>query len=105
MMIGRSGWLARMRATHVEPVDVRQRQVEQDEVGSRVGDAVDRTHATVDVFDLEALGPQHADERLADALVVLDQQHGRVRACDVGVVQCAKRRFHRLVIGTRSAAT
>ncbi len=88
-------------ATHVEPVDVRQCQVEQDQVGSSSGDAVDRTHATVDVLDHEALGSQDTDERFADALVVLDQQHGRARADDPGVVRCAKRRFHRLVIGTR----
>jgi hypothetical protein len=55
-------------------------------------------------MDVEALGAQHADERLADPIVVLDQQHGGARSGERGVAGCAMWcaicGLHHLHIGT-----
>ena len=63
-------------AADVESVEVGQRQVEQHEVGCVVFEPLERGEAGVDVDDIEPFGAQHAQQRLADAGVVFDEEQG-----------------------------
>ena len=61
----------------LEPVDPRQHQVEQHEVGRRLAEAVERLDAVARGDHAEALGLEVAGEHLADHRLVVDDQHLR----------------------------
>ncbi len=63
-------------AAHLEPVDIRQAKVEQDEI--RLG-GVERLLTRGDTIDLEALPPQTFGERLGDRILVLYDEHLHAR--------------------------
>src|SRR4051794_38939478 len=64
-------------AAHLDPVDVRQADVENHEVDAARVDAPDGGAARVDVIDVVALARQGADQRLADRDVVFDHEEAR----------------------------
>jgi hypothetical protein len=64
-------------AADLDAVDVRQADVEHDQVDAAAGDPLERGGAAVDVLDVVALARERANERLADRGIVLDHQQAR----------------------------
>ena len=60
---------------HVEPVDVGQREVEQQQLRSIALDRLDGSAAGLDVGDVETFRHQHSYERFADSFVVFNQEN------------------------------
>lgn len=61
-------------ATHLEPVDLRQAEVEEHEVGVLLG-TVERSDTVLAHVDVVAFSPQRTRQRFGDGWVVLRQEH------------------------------